>query len=199
MPDTVLDIRFAHYLEDSVDDEGFLQATHQAGLQVEKKKALKQAQEQPRGASSVGSDRREDGRKKEKPKQGKGEMKPETQEQETRQQRAWEWWGGKNHWGSKEDALKGVPAKEQEEYGLSREDCWRGGRPGYRTFECFSFNTRRGTTLPLAPWKVAAVGTKRPREEEENPAPAKQQKIVAVKTMDTDADTPLWEDCETDF
>jgi len=41
MPDALLDMRFAHYLEDFADDEGFLQATHQAGLQVEKKKALK--------------------------------------------------------------------------------------------------------------------------------------------------------------
>jgi len=45
MPDAVLDMRFAHYLEDFADDEGFLQATHQAGLQVEKKKALRQARE----------------------------------------------------------------------------------------------------------------------------------------------------------
>jgi len=36
-------MRFAHYQEDFVDDEGFLQATHQADLQVEKKKVLKQA------------------------------------------------------------------------------------------------------------------------------------------------------------
>jgi len=31
MPDAVLDMRFAHYLKDFADDEGFLQATHQAG------------------------------------------------------------------------------------------------------------------------------------------------------------------------
>jgi len=41
MPEALLDMRFAHYLEDFADDEGFLQATHQAGLQVEKKKALR--------------------------------------------------------------------------------------------------------------------------------------------------------------
>jgi len=48
MPDALLDMRFAHYLEDFADDEGFLQATHQVGLQVEKKKALKQARDQIR-------------------------------------------------------------------------------------------------------------------------------------------------------
>ena len=41
MPEALLDMRFAHYLEDFADDEGFLQATHQAGLQVEKKKVLR--------------------------------------------------------------------------------------------------------------------------------------------------------------
>jgi len=49
MPDAVLDMRFAHYLEDFADDEGFLQATHQAGLQVEKKKALKASREATKG------------------------------------------------------------------------------------------------------------------------------------------------------
>jgi len=45
MPDSVLDMRFAHYQEDFADDEGFLQATYQAALQVEKKKALHLARE----------------------------------------------------------------------------------------------------------------------------------------------------------
>jgi len=63
MPDAVLDMWFAHYLEDFADDDGFLQATHQAGLQVEKKKALKQAREQMKGTSSSGSSGRNDDRK----------------------------------------------------------------------------------------------------------------------------------------
>ena len=49
MTDAVLDMRFAHYLEDFVDNKGFLQATYQAALQVEKKKTLKQAREQMKG------------------------------------------------------------------------------------------------------------------------------------------------------
>jgi len=64
MPDAVLDMRFAHYLEDFADDDGFLLATHQAGLQVEKKKALKQAREQMKGTSSSGSSRWNDDRKR---------------------------------------------------------------------------------------------------------------------------------------
>jgi len=27
------------------------------------------------------------------------------------------WWGGKDHWASRDEPIKGVPAKEQEEYG----------------------------------------------------------------------------------
>ena len=46
MPESVMDMRFAHYLEDFADDEGFLQATFQAALQVEKKKVLRLAREQ---------------------------------------------------------------------------------------------------------------------------------------------------------
>ena len=45
MPESVMDMRFAHYLEDFADDEGFLQATYQAALQVEKKKTLRLARE----------------------------------------------------------------------------------------------------------------------------------------------------------
>jgi len=35
MPESVLDMRFAHYLGEFADDEGFLQAMYQAALQVE--------------------------------------------------------------------------------------------------------------------------------------------------------------------
>jgi len=73
MPDAVLDMRFAHYLEDFADDEGFLQATHQAGLQVEKKKTLKAAREAMRGpardavrATPVPAAKREEGKKEER-------------------------------------------------------------------------------------------------------------------------------------
>jgi len=41
-------MRFAHYLEQFTDDEGFLQTTYQAGLQVERLKALEKARESTR-------------------------------------------------------------------------------------------------------------------------------------------------------
>jgi len=203
MPDAVLDMRFAHYLEDFADDEGFLQATHQAGLQVEKKKALKQAREQMKGTSG-----RNDDRKKQEGK--KGETTPtKADTSKSRQAQAGTpagrptWWGAKDHWASKEEALKGVPQKEQETYFKNRDDCWRCGRTGHRTFECFSFSTLQGTPLPKATWRAATMAVskgKRGREEAEEGLPAtKQQKVAAVETMDTKAPTPLWEDSESDF
>jgi len=68
-----------------------------------------------------------------------------------------EFFSKKEAWDTKDAALKGVLPKEQEEYGKSREDCWRCGRNGHKTFECFSFNTIKGTVLPKAPWSVSAV------------------------------------------
>jgi len=62
MPDAVLDIRFTHYLEDFADDKGFLQATYQAGLQVEKKKALKAAKEAMRAGPIPAKDGKKDDR-----------------------------------------------------------------------------------------------------------------------------------------
>ena len=124
IPDAILDMRFAHYLEDIADDEGFLQATHQAGLQVEKKKALKQAREQTRGTSPSGTsgkndEQRREGQDKRNPdgnKRGKETDKPR-QEKTGPQPDRCPWWGGKDHWASRDEAMKGVPAKEQEEYG----------------------------------------------------------------------------------
>jgi len=64
MPEAVIDMRFAHYLGEFVDDEGFMHATYHAALQVERKKALKQAKEQMKGhtATTVAgrTDKRED-------------------------------------------------------------------------------------------------------------------------------------------
>jgi len=208
MPDAVLDMQFAHYLEDFADDEGFLQATHQAGLQVEKKKALKQAWEQMKGTSSSGTSGKIDERRKEG--QDKGNSTGNKRGKETdksRQDRTGpqpdkrHWWGGKDHWASRDEAMKGVLAKEQEEYGQRRDDCWRCGRSGHRTYECFSFSTVKGTVLPPAPWKAAAVRQKIGREGEEiEKAPTtKQQKVAAVEAMEIDAEVPLWEESDSDF
>jgi len=120
MPDAVLDMRSAHYLEDFADNEGFLQATHQAGLQVEKKKALRLVREQVKGPTGTGGKREEgkkDGQKRDSDNTRKGKEPGEQRKQEAR----------KNSWPTQEAALKGVPAKEAEAYRQNRENCWRCG------------------------------------------------------------------------
>ena len=198
MPDSILDMRFAHYLGEFTDDEGFLQATYQAGIQVEKKKALKQAKEQIRGqtggtSNSSRTDEKKEERKKERDRSGRSEERKKDKDRTDRPSP----WGKPGRWAMKDDALKGVPPREHEEYFKTPESCWRCGQKGHRTYECFAHTTRQGTALPRAPWKVAGVSApgkrKHTEEPEETPAP-KQQKIAAVDTMEIEnpCTLPIW-------
>ena len=191
-----------------MDDEQFLQATYRAGVQVEKKKALRAAKESMRaGPAPARNDKKDDRRQNDWKKE---EKQPATQEKrdprtEARQQ------GKKSGWGSVSLALQGVPQTEVDAHKKVQDGCWRCGRTGHRTFDCFSFQTTQGTNLPPAPWKVAAVSQPTPSGKkracsEEVPAPppaAKLQKVAAVETMDVDAGLTLaqrWEDSEdSDF
>jgi len=196
MPDAVLDMRFTHYLEDFADDEGFLQATHQAGLQVEKKKALRQAREQMRGAGGQTDDKRKEKKKEE----GRPATKIEKREPRKGDSQA-----TKTGWETTGAALRGVPQTEINAHKKVPDGCWRCGRTGHRTFDCFSFQTIQGTELPQAPWKVAGAAEaqgpstgKRKREEPSDAPAAKQQKVVAVEEIVVDQ--PLWADTDdSDF
>ena len=193
MPDAILDMRFAHYMGEFTDDESFLFATYQAGLQIEKKKALKQAREATKGSSNTGTghkeQKRENPRKEASDHTGKPDArKPDSQNTKTGG------YGATGKWKTKEAALKGVPPKEHDEYFKSGDNCWRCGRPGHRTYECYAHTTLKGTPLPHAPWTVATVAVvprgKRKREEEEAAVPAKQQKIAAVEAMEIEKEHP---------
>jgi hypothetical protein len=199
MTDAILDMRFAHYMNEFADDEGFLQATTQAALQVEKKKALKQAREAMKGGSnpaSGGKDQKRENTRKEEGNSGKkiNERGSETRKTDSRDTGPGGY-GASGKWKTKEAALKGVPPKEHEEYFKSGDNCWRCGRPGHRTYECYAHTTLKGTSLPHAPWTVATVATreggKRKREDEPATQPAKQQRIAAVETMEVDQSRPL--------
>jgi len=156
MTSEILKMRFAHYLGEFVDDEGFLQATYQADLQVERMKALEKAREGARPPQA--EEKKKDSQGKRSPDNTqKGKETDKVPRQVRRERTDTKRWGRKDRWASKDEALKGVPPKEREEYGESEKDCWRCGRMGHRTFDCFFFETRRGTKLPLAPWKTAAV------------------------------------------
>jgi len=199
MPDAVLDMRFAHYLEDFADDEGFLQATHQAGLQVEKKKALRQAREQMKGANGRSDDKKKEERKKEEKRTPAPQQTREPRRSDAKTPKP-------EGWGTTGAALQGVPQNEIEAHKKNRDGCWRCGRTGHRTHDCYSFQTIQGTELPPAKWKVAAVNPpapglasgKRKREGDEGNATAKQQKVAAVEEMDIEP--PAWADAEdSDF
>jgi len=148
MPDSVIDMQFAHYREEFADDEGFLQATYQAVLLVEKKKALKQAKEQMR-TGAIGSTRLEEKRKEEKRpegrKQAEGARSSGMSQAPTTHSSPW---GQPGRWATKEAALKGVPSQEHEEYFQSPESCCHCGQKGHCTYECFAHTTRCRTPLP---------------------------------------------------
>jgi len=199
MPEAVLDMRFAHYLEDFADDEGFLQATHQAGLQVEKKKALRQAREQMKGGNGRSDEKKKEGGKKEEKRTPVPQQTREPRRDDARTSR-------QEGWGTTGAALQGVPQSEIEAHKKIRDGCWRCGRTGHRTHDCYSFQTIQGTELAPAKWKVAAANPpapapasgKRKREGDEGNATTKQQKVAAVEEMDVEP--PAWADAEdSDF
>jgi len=126
MPDAVLNMRFAHYLEDFADDKGFLQGTHQAGLQVEKKKALRLAREQARAPAPTG--KREEKTKDRQRKEGPSDSRRNqaTEKEPQREDNRGSEYGGAGRWATEAAAFKGVPDHERKEYGSTR-GCHRGG------------------------------------------------------------------------
>jgi len=155
----VLDMRFANYLEYFVDDEGFLQATYQAGLQVEKKKALKQGREQSKSTVPSGSAKRDDKRKKERKKEEKRSKSARDTRGKDTQPRDNKDIGseyrGIERWPSRSAAFEGVPVSKKR--GHTRT--WgyhRCGQNGHRAAQCYAATTLKGTNLPAPPWRVSA-------------------------------------------
>jgi len=200
MSDAILQMRFAHYLEDFADDEGFLQATSQAGLQVEKLKPLRQAWEQGKSSSSGAKteEKREKRPEKSNEKEKERNTRKTNQPKDTSTPRGD--YGKTGNWSFETAAFQGVPVSERKEHQGSR-GCHRCGRTGHRAAQCYAATTLKGTGLPPAPWNVSGV-TKRPKRQrteekedrEEVPA-AKQQKVATVETLEIDdRELPLWAD-----
>jgi hypothetical protein len=155
MPDSILDMRFNQNEEDFVDDEHFLQATYRAGIEVEKKNALKAVKEAMKGSGSALSG-----------KDGKEEF-------------------------------QGVPQDEIDNHKKIPEGCFRCGRNGYRTTDCYAQKTIEGTALPMGKSSAVGSGTEKCKREDE-PATTthapKQPKTAAVKAeKEVDMrDVPVW-------
>jgi len=129
MPDNILDMRFNQNPDNPVDDEQFLQAAYRAGIQVQKKKALKGARDALRTALPPKDDQRKDRQNKcssDNARKGKEAIQEQGKEK-TREPKRKSQYGHPRRWASRESALTGVPTKEQEEYGRNMEDCWRCG------------------------------------------------------------------------
>ena len=217
--DSILDMRFNQNPEDPVDDEHFLQATQRAGLQVEKKKALKAAKEAMRsqasggsgvggkdGQSGKGSGNTRKGKEQEGPKQtGKSDSGVKAE----KPRKPWT----ESRWGSIVKALKGVPQNEIDSHKAGKANCWRCGRDTHSTSKCYACTMAKGTELPEAPKVTSAVQGKRKREREE-PAEAPAQKkpqTVTIKTEDDNMreaasawmanrkNSSVWDNDDSDF
>jgi len=126
MPEAVIDMQFAHHLGEFADDEGLLHATYQAALQVERKKALKQAKEQIRGQTGSSGSGRMEKKEDKRQKNWTSSKQKESHPRESPSNVATKptWFGKKNTWLTMDEAMKGLPNSEKEEYRQSREDCW---------------------------------------------------------------------------
>jgi hypothetical protein len=134
MPSAILKMRFSHYLGEFATDEPFLQATYQAGLQVERLKALENYWE----ASKPG---KAEEKKKEGQSAGKGSGKgrdvPRVTEKET--ERTGMSGSGRiptpksqkvkgTQWSHLGPALKGIDQKEIDTHKKGNDNgCWRCG------------------------------------------------------------------------
>jgi len=188
MPDNILDMRFAHYMEEFIDDELFLTAAYNAGLHVERRKALKAARESQPGS---GTGRRDgpDGKNPGNARKGKESGGPkQTGKSDSggkaeKPRKSW----AESHWGSGGNAYKGVPQNEIDSHKSSKANCWRCGGDSHTTQDCYARTTVKGTELPEAPKQASSIQGKRKRGEDAEEAPApKQAKATHVKTEDED-------------
>jgi len=137
MSDSILDMHFAHYIEEFIDDEHFLTATYNAGLQMERRKALKAAREAQPGS---GAGRRDgpDGKNPRNARKGmesggpKQAGKSHSGGKAEKPRKAWV----ESHWGSGGNAYKGVPQNEIDPHRNSKASYWRCSWDSHTTLDC---------------------------------------------------------------
>jgi hypothetical protein len=185
MPDSILDMRFNQNEEDFVDDEHFLRATYRAGLQVEKKKALKAAKEALRSSGPTDKDNKggQSSAKGSGKDQKTQERKTEATHKETKGSpsagKAAKPGNGKGTiWATTKETLKGVAQDEIDAHKKGNKDgCYRCGQKGHYTTDCYAKATLKGTLLPEAPsaGAVTACHGKRKRADTDREPPIKQE------------------------
>jgi len=188
MPDNILDMRFAHYMEEFIDDEHFLTATYNASLHVERRKALRATREAQPG-SGTGRKDGPDGKNPCNARKGKESGGPkqagksDSGGKAEKPRKSW----AESHWGSGANAFKGVPQNEIDSHRNRRANCWRCRRDNHTTQDCYGRTTVKGTELPEAPKQASSIQGKRKRGEEAEEAPApKQAKAAHVRIEDED-------------
>jgi hypothetical protein len=192
MPDEILDMRAAQFKGILSTDEEFLTATEEAGLHVERTKALKAMRKESKGPLSSGRTERPprgDTNKESKSDNRTNPLPPST----TRT-------FGKRLFASMKDALAGINLEEVNGYKAERAGCFRCGRDGHQAIECYARTSRKGTPLPSVP-TVAAV-SKRGNEEVEDSAEilpaAKEVATAAAVQASGNSEVPLWADDSDD-
>jgi hypothetical protein len=218
LPNEIIDVRFYQNPRALTTDQDFLTATYEAGRHVETLKALKARKDaKASGAPAPKKDKKDD---KHGQGSGKGSGKAANSQEEkggskqtgksgsgSKSERTWtSQYTGNNRWGSKAEALHGVPKNEAAEYEKSPDNCWRCGDTGHKTYECYRHHTVKGTELPRAPWRSSAIQATKKRarnddDDDDKPPAVKAQKIAAVETMEVEEPVVSypWEDSEEDF
>jgi len=113
MTSEILRMRFAHYLGEFIDDEEFLQATYQSGLQVERMKALEKVREgarPPKMEDKKRDEKRRENRASEKTADRSDNTGPKPPPERSNE------YGGPGQWPSEAEAFSGVPPSEKREH-----------------------------------------------------------------------------------
>lgn len=126
MPDGIFDMRFNQNPNEPVDDEQFLQATSQAGIQVEKKKSLRQARELTKGtaAADLSTGKREVTNGKNNKETPKPKDKARQRERTNPRPQRNDKWGTPGNWTSEAAAIEGVSNKERQDHRAGK-GCFR--------------------------------------------------------------------------
>jgi len=164
LPAEILDMRSCQVRGVILADHDFLDATLEAGVQVEMTKALKAA------VSGTQEKKKEEG----KERKGNSERSITLPTHKTEKE-------GRKIWGTTKEAVAGVSPSELAAH-KQKDGCHRCGRENHRAVECYAKTTVAGTPLPQAPTRVAAsTSGKRKRPSEDDATTAATAKIPRLE------------------